>query len=122
VRIVLDTNVLVSGVFFTGPPFQILKAWRDGNLRILVSPAILEEYRRVMNELASHFKDINLGPFFDLLILHSEIVLPPSLLPVIQDDPSDDKFLECAVADKAVERLSFVLNAAESIVWHHNKL
>jgi uncharacterized protein len=55
-----------------------------------------------MNELASHFKDINPGPFFDLVTLHSEIVLPPSLLPVIQDDPSDDKFLECAVAGKAV--------------------
>ncbi len=28
-RIVLDTNVFVSGVFFAGPPYKILEAWRD---------------------------------------------------------------------------------------------
>ena len=101
VRIVLDTNVLISGIFFAGPPYEILKAWRDGNLRILLSPAILEEYRRVMNELGSQFKDVDLAPFLDLLTLHSEIVLAPLMPPVIKDDPSDDRFLECAVAGKA---------------------
>jgi len=101
VRIVLDTNVLISGIFFTGPPYQILEAWRDGNLQILVSPAILEEYRRVMNELASQFEAINLDSFLDLLTLRSEIVLAPVMPRVIKDDPSDDKFLECAIAGKA---------------------
>ena len=100
-RIVLDTNVLISGIFFTGPPYQILEAWRDGNLQILVSPAILEEYRRVMNELASQFEAINLDSFLDLLTLRSEIVLAPVMPRVIKDDPSDDKFLECAIAGKA---------------------
>jgi AbrB family looped-hinge helix DNA binding protein len=31
VKVVLDTNVFVSGIFFTGPPYQILKAWRNGS-------------------------------------------------------------------------------------------
>jgi len=34
-RIVLDTNVFVSGIFFSGPPDQILKAWRDGKVQLL---------------------------------------------------------------------------------------
>jgi len=66
VRIVLDTNVFISGVFFTGPPSQILKAWRDGKVRLLVSSSILEEYHRVGIELASQFQDVNLTPFLDL--------------------------------------------------------
>jgi hypothetical protein len=33
---VLDTNVFISGVFFTGPPYQILEAWRDGNVEIII--------------------------------------------------------------------------------------
>lgn len=37
----------------------------------------------------------------EFLILHSEIVIPTPLQPVIQADPSDNKFLECAVAGKA---------------------
>jgi putative PIN family toxin of toxin-antitoxin system len=52
VKIVLDTNVFISGVFFTGPPSQILKAWRDGKVQLLVSSSILEEYHRVGFELA----------------------------------------------------------------------
>jgi len=101
VKVVLDTNVFVSGVFFRGPPYQVLKAWRDGKIQILVSPAILEEYHRVMLELSARFLEIDPRSLVDFLAVHSEIVLPPSLPPVIQHDPSDDKFLECALAGKA---------------------
>jgi AbrB family looped-hinge helix DNA binding protein len=47
VRIVLDTNVLVSGVFFGGPPGRILEAWRDRRIQLVLSPEILGEYQRV---------------------------------------------------------------------------
>ena len=45
-RIILDTNVFVSGVFFSGPPYEILAAWRDGKVQLVISPEILEEYQR----------------------------------------------------------------------------
>jgi len=101
VKVVLDTNVFVSGAFFSGPPYQILQAWRDGEIQILLSPAILEEYHRVMLELSARFSGIESPPLVDFLAVHSEIVLPPPLPPVIRDDPSDNKFLECALAGKA---------------------
>jgi len=100
-RIVLDTNVFISGIFFTGPPYQILKAWRDGEVQLLVSPSILDEYQRIGVELSLQFRDVDLKPFLDLLTIKAEIVLAPALPPVIHDDPSDDKFLEAAVAGKA---------------------
>jgi putative PIN family toxin of toxin-antitoxin system len=101
VKVVLDTNVFVSGVFFGGPPHKILEAWRDGKVQLLVSPAILEEYQRVMRELAVQFPEIKVEALMEFMIVHSEIILPPSLPPVIQLDPSDDIFLECAVAGEA---------------------
>ena len=61
-KIVLDTNVFVSGVFFTGPPYQILQAWRDGRLQIVLSKDILAGYRRVGERLAEQFSHVNLGP------------------------------------------------------------
>jgi putative PIN family toxin of toxin-antitoxin system len=100
-RIVLDTNVFISGIFFSGPPYQILKLWRDGRVELLVSPSILEEYQRIGIELASKFRDVDLRPFWDLLAIQAQIVLPPTLPPVIHDDPSDDNFLEAAVAGNA---------------------
>jgi predicted nucleic acid-binding protein len=46
-RIILDTNVFVSGVFFERPSSTILAAWRDGRVGLVVSPEILNEYARV---------------------------------------------------------------------------
>jgi AbrB family looped-hinge helix DNA binding protein len=42
--IVLDTNVLISGIYFSGPPSTILQAWRTGKFQLAVSIEILEEY------------------------------------------------------------------------------
>ena len=94
-RVVLDTNVFISGIFLTGP-HQILKAWRDGRVQIMGSPFILDEYHRVGAELALQLRDVDLKAFLDLLTVRAEIVLAPTLPPVIWDDPSDDKFLEAA--------------------------
>jgi len=101
VRIVLDTNVFVSGIFFKGPPHRILLGWQDGRVQLLVSAAILDEYHRVKDELASQFPDVDLAQFLQLLTVHAEVIESPLLPPVIQEDPSDDRFLECAVAGKA---------------------
>lgn len=100
-RIVVDTNVFVSGIFFTGPPHRILQAWRDGTVQLLVSAAMLDEYHRVKDELASQFSGVDLQPFLQLLTVQAEVVEAPPLAPVIQEDPSDDRFLECAVAGEA---------------------
>ena len=100
-RIVLDTNVFVSGVFFGGPPSRILAAWRTGRVTPVVSAEILGEYRRVGQILASRFPEIDLEPFLTLLVTHAEVALAPPLPEQICDDPDDDKFLACAIAARA---------------------
>jgi len=40
-KIVLDTNVLISGIYFSGPPGEILQAWRSRKLQLCVSLEIL---------------------------------------------------------------------------------
>ncbi len=97
-RIVLDTNVLVSGIFFTGPPHQILTAWHEGRLEIVASAEILEEYRRVGKELSKQYPGIDLEPFLVLLAVGADLVIAPELLEPVCQDPDDDKFLACAIA------------------------
>ena len=46
-RVVIDTNVFVAGVFWKGPAATILEAWRDGLIEMILSPAILDEYQWV---------------------------------------------------------------------------
>ena len=97
-RVILDTNVLVSGIFFSGPPFQILKAWRDRKLHLVISTDILAEYQRVATILGEKYNTIDLQPIFDLITVNSEIIEAPPLNAPVCADPDDDMFIACALA------------------------
>ena len=56
-RVVVDTNVLASGLLFGGEPGHILSAWTTGAFVLVVSPSILDEYRRVGHALAREGTD-----------------------------------------------------------------
>jgi len=114
-RIVLDTNVFISGVFFSGPPHEILSAWRKGRVSLALSAEIIEEYRTTGEELAREFTGIDLTLWLELLAVKSTIVEAPTLAERVCTDPDDDKFLACALAsgtriivsgDKALRRAS----------------
>jgi putative PIN family toxin of toxin-antitoxin system len=98
VKLILDTNVFVSGVFFSGPPFQILQGWRDEMVQLVISTEILEEYQRVGLILAQEHPLIDLMSMLDYLVQHAEVYSVPSLPERVCEDPDDDKFLACAIA------------------------
>lgn len=62
-RIVLDTNVFVSAVFFGGVPGRILDAWRHDKVQLVLSAEVLDEYQRVGRILAEHYPGVDLEPF-----------------------------------------------------------
>lgn len=100
-RVVIDTNVFVSGIFFKGPPYQIMKAWSENKLRFAITPAILNEYKRVGESLAEQFPNINLAPIIDLVTIKSDIFPDEELPEPVCVDPDDDKFIACAIASKS---------------------
>jgi putative PIN family toxin of toxin-antitoxin system len=98
VRVILDTNVFVSGAFFGGIPARILDAWRDTRIRPVLSAEIFDEYRRVGESLGLRYPGVDLEPLLALLAVHAEFVEAPALAEPVSFDPDDDKFLACAVA------------------------
>jgi putative PIN family toxin of toxin-antitoxin system len=98
VKVVLDTNVFVSGVFFSGPPFKILQNWRDGKIQLVISSEILDEYRRVGEILVEEHPAIDLEPMLEYVIHKAVVFSAPPLPERVCDDPDDDKFLACALA------------------------
>lgn len=97
-RTVLDTNTLVAAIINQkGYPAQILSAWQMGIIEIVVSPAIMREYRRVLffpevraSGQTSEAEILNLLSTLD----GNAILVPGALdLRVIAKDPTDDKFL-----------------------------
>lgn len=99
-KVIVDTNVLVSGIFFSGPPYEILNAWRDKRLQIVISPSIVEEYQRVGKELGEQFSEIDIEPFMELLMLEGHLFNAPLLLNSVCEDPDDEKFIACAIASQ----------------------
>ena len=81
-KVVLDTNVFISGIFFRGPPYLALKAWRDGMIKLVVSEKILEEYLRVGEILSKQYSQIRLGPILELIMAEAEFTADLKLLRV----------------------------------------
>jgi uncharacterized protein len=101
IKAILDTNVFISGVFWKGPPFEILKAWQEQRFRLAMSPPILDEYRRVLDEIMKKRPLPVLTSILRVIELHSEMVEPVSFAEPVCSDPDDDKFLEAALAAHA---------------------
>ncbi|MFZ5761132.1 MAG: putative toxin-antitoxin system toxin component, PIN family [Thermodesulfobacteriota bacterium] len=99
-KIVLDTNVFISGIFFSGPPMQILQAWKAKKVRIVLSREILDEYRRVGQELAKKFPSVDITPILELFTIHAEFVDTAGISVTVSEDPDDNMFIECAMASQ----------------------
>lgn len=101
-RVVLDTNVLVSALLFTGISSELVSLWRGNAITVLLSRDILEEYLRVFGYPKFQLSEAEIkGLIEEELLPYVEVVNPRRRLRVVERDPSDDKFLECAVAGKA---------------------
>ncbi len=97
----LDTNVVVSGIFFSGPPREILRSWSRGKIRLLITPEIFEEYKRIAAELNQKYPSIEIRRILELILVGSELVIAAPLPRPICNDPDDDKFFDCAAAGRA---------------------
>ncbi len=100
-KVVIDTNVFVSGIFFSGPPSRILKAWQDDRIQIVITEEIIEEYQRVLESLAAKLQeDLDIPRIMELLLVEAELAPSYSFNEPVCEDPDDDKFLACAMAAK----------------------
>ena len=98
IKVIIDTNVFVSGIFWSGPPFKILNAWRHQKLKLIYSADILEEKIRVGQVLSKKYKGVEISPFIDLITIFGEMHTPIILDAAITDDPDDEKFIACALS------------------------
>lgn len=99
-RVLLDTNVLMSAIFFGGIPGHILSACRDQKITLVLSPEILEEYRAVAARLSAKF-DVEYESLIEWIAVHSEMNGSVALPEPVSGDPDDDKFIACALASSA---------------------
>lgn len=104
-KIVLDTNVVISGCFFDGHPRQVLLAVVRGLVQAAASVEILDEYLEIVDDMmvrkAGKFSSKYRNDIFSTFTTKLEFEEPEVEVSVCRD-PDDDKFLECALAAKAL--------------------
>jgi hypothetical protein len=105
-RAVLDVNVLVSAVITSrGSPGKILELWKREHFELVISPPILEELARVIHhpgiQKRYNLPEERVDRFLSLISNASIIVEPHRELSVAEDDPSDNRYLECAAEGDA---------------------
>ncbi len=99
-RVILDTNVLVSGIFFGGKPLEILRAWQKKRFRLVISHDILEEYLGIVEGLAARYPSTNAIEKVKTIAANAEMTLSLALSEQVCEDPDDDIFLSAALASK----------------------
>ena len=104
-RAVVDTNVLLSGLFWHGTPHVLLEQARGGALTLVSSLSLLAEIAEVLNrpKFRAILNRSNTDPEQTLAVLRqlTEIFDPPPLSAPVSRDPSDDAVLALATASEA---------------------
>ena len=104
-RIVLDTNVVVSALIWGGTPYRLIQAATDGDVELCTSPALLIELREVLgrehlaSRLAQQRSSVEqaIGFYGELAINVSPLATPR----VVPGDADDDHVIAAALAAKA---------------------
>ncbi len=97
----LDTNVLVSATFWRGDSDRIVGLAELGKIGLVLSPAIIEEFSRVLSydEIKKKVvvKNLEIKRGVEKIISISTIVNPKLTVNIVKEDPADNKILECAI-------------------------
>lgn len=104
-RLVLDTNIALSGLLWGGPPGQLIDAAIGGHIELASSTALLAELQGVLSrdkfagQLAK--RGLSVEPVFSGYVALVLCVSPLTVARVIERDPDDDHVIACALAARA---------------------
>lgn len=101
-RVVADTNIVISGLLWNGNPRMVLDAARDGIIEIFSCPELLAELRGVLER--EKFKTrldragVSIDELIDGFAALASLIDPGPIAPVVERDPDDDVVIACALA------------------------
>lgn len=101
-RIVLDTNVFISGIFWEGNfCSQIIDKWRTGEFELISSPETIQELIETLKCFKIKLDEELIESWRNIIIENSVIVEISKSLELIKEDPEDNKFISTAMSGKA---------------------
>lgn len=111
IRVIIDTNVFVSGTIWKGAPHKVLALWSTGKFKLVVSHEIVSEYDAVLNNLLNHQPEL-VSQILETVRIHAEYVDPVKLQKPVSRDPKDDMFIAAALAG----RVDYIVSGDKDLV------
>ena len=99
-RVVIDTNIFISGIFWKGKSYQILNLWRRDKFSIVISAETITELIRVLRDFKIKLSEDAIKELVTLILENAIMVYPQERLNIVKDE-SDNRFLEAAIAGNA---------------------
>lgn len=118
-RVVLDTNVLLSGIAYPASvPGKIMAAWRHGSVDVLLSAYILDELRRVLPRMAHRhgLTPAEIDDLIDVLSIQAEVIEPlPGVEPDLRD-VDDQPVLGTLLAALKTSRVDYLITGDKDLL------
>src|SRR3989344_4630993 len=116
-KIVLDTNVFISGIFWEGNfCSQLIDKWKNKEIELISSLEIVEELVETLKKFKIQMPEDMIEEWKNLILKNSTLMAPSTKIDAIKEDPEDNKFLEVAIdgkADLIVSQDKHLLNLKE---------
>ena len=100
-KVVLDTNVLISAIVFGGKPLDVFNSILKGQIRLVISKNILDEMEGVLSGKKFQYPEQIIRSIRNELEDLAEFVTPKKAVKKIKEDPDDNRILECALESGA---------------------
>jgi putative PIN family toxin of toxin-antitoxin system len=97
-NVVVDTNVVISAIFWPGESRDCLVLWARREFDLALSIPIFEEYCEVAHRLGRRIREVNPEPWLRWIERKAKVYEPAPLGRQRTRDPDDDPFLACALA------------------------
>ena len=118
-QVVLDTNVVISGMAFPASvPGKIIQAWRSGAIEVVLSDYILDEIRRVLPRLRKRhgMTDAEIDDLVDILGFLAEIVVPVALPDDAVRDVRDTPVLGTLIAGLQTHGVDYLITGDQDLL------
>lgn len=101
IKVVLDTNVYVSGILFRGKPRDVLDLAIQGKIQVFISPDIISELKEVLLRKKIGFSPARVNFIMREIESITTLVIPQKKYTAVPRDSGDDIIIDCAMESKA---------------------
>ncbi|MCW5590158.1 MAG: putative toxin-antitoxin system toxin component, PIN family [Legionellales bacterium] len=101
IEVVIDTNVVISGMGWSGYPKKIIDAWIEENFIVKATKDIIKEYQVTCFLLAKKYPSVMFEEVLNKLLLKIYLCEPVKMISPLSRDPDDDKFIACTLNTKS---------------------